>query len=97
MIAIGDWAFDSCTSLTSVTIPNSVIGIGTGAFDGCTSLTSVTFANGSNISSASFYNDAFGLIGLGGYIGDLRDKYLAAGGGAGTYTRASGGTVWTKL
>jgi len=28
------------------------------------------------------------------YIGDLRVKYLA--GGLGTYTRASGGTVWTK-
>ena len=31
-----------CTSLTSVTIPNSVTSIGRCAFYGCTSLTSIT-------------------------------------------------------
>ena len=31
--SIGDWAFGDCTSLTSVTIPNSVTSIGTDAFD----------------------------------------------------------------
>jgi len=30
------------------------------------------------------------------YLGDLRQKYLAEDGGPGTYTRASGGEVWTK-
>ncbi len=39
---IGDEAFDSCTSLTSVTIPNGVTNIEYGAFDQCFSLTSVT-------------------------------------------------------
>ena len=34
-----------CTSLTSVTIPNSVTSIGDGAFGGCTSLTNVTIPN----------------------------------------------------
>jgi len=38
---IGDSAFESCTSLTSVTIPDSVTAIGEGAFYSCTSLTSV--------------------------------------------------------
>ena len=35
-------AFRGCTSLQSVTIPNSVTRIGEDAFEGCTSLTSVT-------------------------------------------------------
>ena len=38
-------AFDDCSSLTSVTIPNSVTSIGSGAFRGCESLTSVTIPN----------------------------------------------------
>ena len=42
---IGEDAFFSCESLTSVTIPNSVTSIGDGAFGGCTSLTSVTIPN----------------------------------------------------
>ena len=39
---IGDQAFQSCSRLTSVTIPDSVTSIGEEAFDGCTGLTSVT-------------------------------------------------------
>ena len=38
-------AFNGCTALTSVTIPNSVGYISNGAFSGCTSLTSVTIPN----------------------------------------------------
>ena len=40
--SIGDYAFQNCSSLTSVTIPESVTSIGYSAFNGCTSLTSVT-------------------------------------------------------
>ncbi len=40
--SIGERAFQSCSSLTSVTIGNSVISIGEDAFYYCTSLTSVT-------------------------------------------------------
>ena len=40
--AIGDSAFSSCDSLTSVSIPDSVTSIGDSAFDSCVSLTSVT-------------------------------------------------------
>ena len=39
--SIGDYAFFSCTNLTSVTIPDSVTSIGVGTFYGCTSLTNV--------------------------------------------------------
>jgi hypothetical protein len=40
--SIGERAFDGCTNLTSVTIPNSVTSIGNSAFYICPRLTSVT-------------------------------------------------------
>ena len=53
--SIGDWAFEGCTGLTSVTIPNSVTTIGNGAFYVCSGLTSVTIPN----SVTSIGYDAF--------------------------------------
>jgi len=92
--SIGEVAFVSCFNLTSVTIPNSVTSIGGWAFTNCTSLTSVTFQG--TIASGNFDNDAFGRRGEDGYIGDLRDKYLASDGGIGTYVRLAGNTSWRK-
>jgi len=43
--SIGYSAFENCTRLTSVTIPNNVTNIGIHAFSGCTGLTSVTIPN----------------------------------------------------
>ncbi|MCI6644616.1 MAG: leucine-rich repeat protein [Bacteroidales bacterium] len=57
--SIGWFAFENCRSLTSVTIPNSVIIIGDGAFFNCSSLTSVTIPN--SVTSIAWSDD--GTIG----------------------------------
>jgi len=96
LASIGEDAFKGCTNLTSITIPASVTSIGSWAFYGC-DLTSVTF-EGSAVIRRNFGNTAFpqGRDITGNSISGnaLRTAYLA--GGAGTYTRASGGSVWTK-
>jgi len=91
--SIGAGTFISCTSLTSITIPESVTTIGEYAFSGCKNLTSVTFAAGSTITSANFGDRAFPEEDYWG-SDNLKTAYLA--GGAGTYTRAPNGSVWTK-
>ena len=45
VIAIGAFAFQDCSSLTSVSIPDSVIEIDSGAFFHCTALTNITIPN----------------------------------------------------
>ena len=39
---LGNYAFEGCSELTSLTIPSSVTSIGWGAFEGCSGLTSLT-------------------------------------------------------
>jgi len=83
--SIGGDAF-MYASLTSITVPNSVTAIYHDAFQGCTSLTSVTFEG-----TITYFDPSST------FPGDLRTKYLATGGGIGTYTRPSGtSNTWTK-
>ena len=54
---IAGGAFTNCSSLTAVTIPDSVTTINASAFSGCTGLTSVTIGNGvTTIKGSTFFN-----------------------------------------
>ena len=53
--SIGNLAFNNCSKLTSITIPNTVASIGSSAFSSCTGLTSVTIPAGvTSIGSGAF-------------------------------------------
>ena len=55
--------FNSCSNLTSITIPNSVTTIGSYAFKGCSSLESITIGNGvTEIGNYAFQNCACEII-----------------------------------
>lgn len=65
--SISDSAFSKCASLTSITIPSSVVTIGSYAFNQCTSLATVIFADGSKcyrISDGAFYQCAMAEVTL---------------------------------
>jgi len=59
--SIGGSAFNGCSGLTSVTIPNSVTSIGNSAFFGCSGLTSVTIPNSVTSIDLSAFNGCSGL------------------------------------
>ena len=59
--SIGNYAFEYCSSLTSVTIPNSVTSIGDYAFSSCSGLTSVTIPNSVTTIGRSAFSGCSGL------------------------------------
>jgi len=77
-------AFQGCSFLQSVTIGSGVIDIGKNAFSNCIRLNSVTFGGANTRFSDTEFPEG----------GDLMAKYKA--GGAGTYTKTTSGTTWTK-
>lgn len=57
--AIGSSAFSRCTSLTSITLPDSVTTIGLSAFNGCTALTNAVLGHGlTSLGDYAFYGCA---------------------------------------
>ncbi len=56
VVAIGEYAFENCSELKSITIPNSATEIGYSAFEGCKAITSITIPNSvTKIGSSAFY------------------------------------------
>ena len=62
--SIGDYAFEYCRSLTSITIPNSVTSIGDSAFEDCKSLTSITIPNSVTSIGYSAFDGCENLINI---------------------------------
>jgi len=104
-------AFGGCTSLTSVTTPDSVTSIGDEAFFRCKNLTTVTLGNGvtdigsqafdycGNLTSVTFRSMITSKKNINGFKSLKYSKDLQDKyfeGGIGTYTSSDGGNTWTK-
>ena len=68
---LGDYAFDGCSGLTSLTIPSSVTSIGDGAFSGCSGLTSLTIPSGVTSIGKWAFADCSGLTSIYVYTKNL--------------------------
>ena len=61
---LGDYVFEGCSGLTSLTIPSSVTSIGEMAFNGCSGLTSLTIPSSITEIGNSAFSDCRGLTNL---------------------------------
>lgn len=59
---IGDQAFSACSSLTQITIPDSVKNIGESAFFGCSSLTQISIPDSVEKLESSIFNGCSSLV-----------------------------------
>ena len=59
--SIGSSAFENCSGLTEVTIPESVTSIGSSAFSGCSGLTEITIPNSVTSIGSSAFSGCSGL------------------------------------
>ncbi len=75
--SIGNSAFIDCSSLTNITIPDSVTSIGDYAFLGCSRLTSVTIGNGLTSIGEFAFNNCSSLT-----MFDIPDSVTSIGNGA---------------
>ena len=64
VINIGEYTFQGCWGLTSITIPKSVTNIGDAAFSGCTGLTSVTIPESVTEIGSRAFSGCSGLISI---------------------------------
>ena len=89
---IANCAFQDCSGLTSITIPDSVTSIGKSAFGGCSSLESITlpFVGGSVKTANDSHQYPFGYVfGTNSYKGSIETKqnyYAVAHSGGVTYS-----------
>jgi hypothetical protein len=91
-------AFETCTTLTGVTLPSGVTDIKSSAFNRCYNLTGVTipgsvtilgdwaFGNNDKLTSVTFQGTipAADFSSMGSFFGDLRTKFYAANSANGT-------------
>jgi hypothetical protein len=77
--SIGDFAFEGCIGLSSVTIPNSVTSIGQYAFWGCTGLTSVVIPDSVTIIGEAAFAWCTGLtsVTIGNSVTTIGDNAFA--------------------
>ena len=67
-LSICPCAFEYCTGLTNIEIPNTVISIGAGAFSGCTGLTSITLPASATEYGFAMFSGCTGLTSIISYI-----------------------------
>ena len=79
VLGIGDRAFSRCSSLTSVTIPDSVTSIGDRAFQYCSRLTSITY-DGTVKEWNAISKDGFWIYNTGNYTIYCTDCEIAKDG-----------------